>query len=86
MKIYTKEAENDPRLEQVKFFTNNPNKKNLLLKVWLYKKFCCYGARVPDVYIYHLKTIDVLNIFIPLAGRKWDTFYLGSVDTMPIFP
>ena len=24
---------------------------------------------VPDVYIYHLKTIEVLNIFIPFAGE-----------------
>ncbi len=24
---------------------------------------------VPDIYIYHLKTIKVLNIFIPFAGR-----------------
>lgn len=23
---------------------------------------------VPDIYIYHLKTIEVLNIFIPFAG------------------
>lgn len=28
---------------------------------------------VPDVYIYHLKTIEVLNIFIPFAGLYFYT-------------